>query len=217
MRVAVLASGRGSNLQSLLRHIAAGHVDARVTLVASDRADARALDIARKAGVPAVASLAEDASEEALLQMLDDESPDLVVLAGYLRIVGPAILERFPGRIVNVHPSLLPAFTGLKAVRKALRRGVGVAGCTTHIVTGELDGGPILLQAALTVRSGEQESDLSRRVLALEHILLPRTVQLFAEGRITLADGKARIATGDSWLHRKGIDLVAGALYSEGF
>jgi phosphoribosylglycinamide formyltransferase 1 len=223
LRVAVLASGRGSNLLSLLRHVAAGHVDARVTLVASDRPDAGALEIARKARVPAVVSLPPEPGEKAaaydvrLAEILAAERPDLVVLAGYLRIVGPALLTPFAGRIVNIHPSLLPSFQGLKAVRQALAKGVGVAGCTTHVVTSDLDGGPILLQAALAVRPGDDEGSLSRRILALEHLLLPRTVQLFAEGRVAVADGRARIAAGPSWLGRAGIEFVSGALYSEGF
>lgn len=223
LRVAVLASGRGSNLLSLLRHIEAGHVNARVTLLASDKPDAGALTIARKLGVPAVLAIppaageAADAYDARLLEALVREAPDLVVLAGYMRIVGPAILERFRDRVVNIHPSLLPAFQGLKAVRKALRAGAKVAGCTTHLVTADLDGGPILLQAALLVRPGETEEHLSGRILRLEHLLLPRTVQLFAEGRVTVADGRATIAPGPTWLERPGIELASGALYAEGF
>jgi len=223
LRVAVLASGRGSNLHSLLRHIAAGHVEARVTLVLSDKPDAGALALARKAGVPAVVALPVEPGEAAaayddrVLDALRGERPDLVVLAGYLRIVGSAILDAFPGRVVNIHPSLLPAFQGLKAVRKALRAGARVAGCTTHIVTADLDGGPILLQAAIAVRPGEEEAHLASRILQLEHLLLPRTVQLFAEGRIHVANGVATIAPGPTWFERPGLDLVSGALYAEGF
>lgn len=223
LRVAVLASGRGSNLRSLLGLIGAGHVDAQVTIVVSDRADAGALDVARKAHVPAILSLPPQPGEKALdfdarlLEALAAEALDLVVLAGYLRIVGPSVIEAYPDRIINIHPSLLPSFQGLKAVRQAQSKGVRIAGCTTHIVTADLDEGPILLQAALAPRNGETETELARRILALEHILLPRTVQLFAEGRVHVAGGQAHIQDGPSWLQRPGPDLVAGALYGEGF
>jgi len=223
MRVAVLASGRGSNLQSLLRLAAQGHVDARVTLVASDKPEAGALDLARRAGVPAVLSLppepgeSADAFDRRLLAALTADRPDLVVLAGYLRILGREVLDAFPGRVVNIHPALLPAFPGLRAVRQAIRSGVGIAGCTTHIVTYDLDMGPVLLQAAVAVRPGETEPELAARILKLEHLLLPRTVQLFAEGRVRLEGGRAHIAPGPSWLHRAGLDLASGALYGEGF
>lgn len=219
LRVAVLASGRGSNLHSLLQACRKGVVQARVTLVASDRADAQALEVAREAGVPATATLTArgPAYHEALLGLLRAEAPDLVVLAGYLRIVDRALCEAFAGRIINVHPSLLPSFKGLGAQRQALEAGVRVAGCTTHLVTPDLDGGPILLQAAIAVRHGEPEADLARRILRLEHLLLPRTVQLFAEGRVRLSGASATIAPGATWLDDARVDKASGALYGEGF
>lgn len=219
LRVAVLASGNGSNLQALLDRIASGHVAARVTLVASDKPDALALARARKAGVPAVVALPPEPQEKRaaydarLLAVLDRERPDLVVLAGYMRIVGPALLERFPGRILNIHPSLLPAFKGLHAVQQAVEAGATKIGCTTHLVTADLDGGPLLLQASIALRPGENLESAQRRVLALEHIVLPRTVQLVAEGRINVA---GEIAPGPSWLGRPDLDWVSGAWYSEG-
>ncbi len=224
-KVAVLASGRGSNLASLLRHIEAGHVDAKVTFVASDKAGAGALDTARRHKVAAIAEVPREEGEAAaeydqrLARLMTAARPDLVVLAGYMRIVGPAVIAAFPGRIVNVHPSLLPAFKGLRAQAQALAAGARIAGCSTHLVTGDLDGGPLLLQAAIPVRPDETEASLAGRILHLEHIVLPRTVQLFAAGRfdVSAKTGAARIAAGDSWLRRPGIDLVSGALYSEGF
>lgn len=223
MRVAVLCSGRGSNLQHLLRACASGLVAARVTLVVSDQPDAGALGIARRGNVPAVVALPKEPGETSaaydarLLDVLTAEAPELVVLAGYLRIVGPAITRAFPGRIVNVHPALLPAFRGLRAIQQAVTLGVRIAGCTTHLVTDELDGGPILLQAAVAVRDGETEEHLTRRVLALEHLLLPRTVDLFAQRRVRVELGRAVVAPGDSWLTKPGVELAAGALYGEGF
>lgn len=220
LRVAVLASGNGSNLQAILDHIASGHVNAKVTLVVSDKPDAPALARASKARVPSVLALPPEAGEKRaaydhrMADLLRAERPDLVVLAGYMRIVGPAILEAFPGRIVNVHPSLLPAFKGLDAVGQAHAAGVAEAGCSTHLVTSDLDGGPVLLQAGLKTRPGESVQDLRRRILRLEHLVLPRTIQLFAEGRVG-RDG--RIQPGPTWKGRPDLDFVSGAWYSEGF
>lgn len=220
MRVAVLASGHGSNLQALLDHAAAGRVQAQVTLLWTDKPGCGAVARARRAGVATIAEAPKEKGETSqaydarLLEALRAERPDLVVLAGYMRIVGPTVTQAFPGRIVNIHPSLLPSFRGLAAVAQAHAARVKVAGCTTHLVTDELDGGPILLQAALPVRDGESVEHLQQRILRLEHLLLPRTVQLFAEGRVT-PDG--RILPGPSWLGAPGLDLVSGAMYGEGF
>lgn len=221
LRVTVLASGNGSNLQALLDSTRAGKVDAQVTLVVSDRPDAVALDRARKAKVPAIVALPPEPAEKRagydarLRDVLVAARPDLLVLAGYMRIVGPTVLSAFPGRVVNIHPSLLPAFKGLDAVGQAHAAKVAETGCTTHLVTDDLDGGPILLQAGLRLHPGEGVEELRRRVLRLEHLLLPRTVQLFAEGRVA-ADG--RIMPGSpSWKHRTDLELVSGAWYSEGF
>lgn len=222
-RVAVLASGKGSNLNALLARIQSGHVHARVTLVVSDRPDAGALGVARKGRVPSVLALPPEPGEKRaqydarLLEVLQQERPDLVVLAGYMRIVGPALVQAFAGRMVNIHPALLPDFRGLNAVRQALLAGVERAGCTTHLVTDDLDGGPILLQASVRVRPGEDEHALQQRILKLEHLLLPRTVELFAEGRVKVRDGKVAILSGPSWLGRQDLPLVSGAEYGEGF
>jgi phosphoribosylglycinamide formyltransferase-1 len=223
LRVAVLASGRGSNLRALLERIAAGHVDAKVALVASDRPDAGALDVARRAGVASVLALPAEPGERRaaydarLLEALRAERPDLVVLAGYMRIVGPSLVQAFAGRMVNIHPALLPDFRGLNAVRQALVAGVARAGCTTHLVTDDLDGGPTILQASLRVRPGEEEHALQQRILRLEHLVLPRTVQLFAEGRVQARGGRVAILPGPSWLGRQDLPLVSGAEYGEGF
>lgn len=223
LRVAVLASGNGSNLQALLDYIASGHVQARVTLVASDRPDAKALVRARAAHVPAVVELPKLDGEKSstydhrLLEVLRPEAPDLIVLAGYMRIVGPAIVAAFPNRIINIHPSLLPAYPGLRAVHQAYVAGVERAGCSTHIVTDDLDGGPVILQASVRIRLDEPEAELQRRILHLEHLILPRTIQLFAEGRIALLAGMVHVAPGPSWMGRKDLELVSGAWYAEGF
>jgi phosphoribosylglycinamide formyltransferase-1 len=222
LRVAVLASGTGSNLQALLDRIASGHVQAKVVLVVSDKPDAPALARARKANVPAVVALPKEPGEKAaayddrLLALLQAEKPGLVVLAGYMRIVGPAIVRAFAGRLVNIHPALLPAFKGLGAVQQAHQAGVAEAGCSTHLVTDDLDGGPILLQAGLKVRPQETLESLQRRILALEHLVLPRTVQLCAEGRIS-PEGRIAPEPATTWTTRQDLPLVSGAWYSEGF
>jgi phosphoribosylglycinamide formyltransferase-1 len=220
LRAAVLASGNGSNLQAILDRIATGHVQAKVVLVVSDKPDALALQRARRARVPSIVALPVEPGEKRasydgrMLDVLRAESPDLVVLAGYMRIVGPGLLAAYPGRIVNIHPSLLPAFKGLDAVGQAHRAGAAEAGCSSHLVTGDLDGGPVLVQAGLRLHAGESVEQLRARILRLEHLVLPRTVQLFAEGRVQ-ADG--RIEAGPSWKGAPGLDFVSGAWYSETF
>jgi phosphoribosylglycinamide formyltransferase 1 len=221
LRVAVLASGNGSNLQALLDRIRSGHVQAQVVLVASDKPEALALERARKAKVPAILALPPEPGEKRaaydarLLEVLNAARADLLVLAGYMRIAGKSITDAFAGRIINIHPSLLPAFKGLDAVGQAHAAKVPEAGCSTHLVTQDLDGGPILLQAGLKLHANEDVDTLRKRVLRLEHLLLPRTVQLFAEGRVG-ADG--RILPGaTSWKHHTDLELVSGAWYSEGF
>lgn len=220
LRVAVLASGNGSNLQAILDAVRIGHVHAKVVLVVSDRPGSLALDRAVKAKVPAIVTLPPEEGEKRaaydarLLTVLAAEKPDLIVLAGYMRIVGKAVLDAFAGRLVNIHPSLLPAFKGLDAVGQAHKAGAAEVGCSAHLVTAELDGGAILVQAGLKVRAGESIESLRKRVLALEHLVLPRTVQLFAEGRVA-RDG--RIAPGPSWKGKPGLAFVSGAWYSEGF
>ncbi len=216
MRVAVLASGQGSNFEALATAIEAGFVEATITLVLADR-EAPVIQKARARGITTAIQprkgLSADEHNDQILEILDLEDPDLVVLAGYMRILGTQVLKRFPGRVINIHPSLLPAFKGAHGVRDALHAGVGIIGCTTHIVTPDLDGGPIVLQAALAAE-GVLEVDKDA-VHALEHHILPRTVQLFAENRIVVVDGRAHISPGPSWKDR--VSLVPGAVYAHGF
>ncbi len=218
IRIAILASGRGSNMDSILEHCAAGRIDGAVTLVLSDKPGAPCLDKARAAGVAAVLELPKEDGEKRtaydarLIDALQAEDPDLIVLAGFMRILTPAFCEAFAGRIVNIHPALLPSFKGAHGIRDTLAAGAKLAGCTTHFVTAELDGGPMILQAAIAVRPDDDVDSLAARVLRLEHQLLPRTVQLFAEGRLAL-DGS--VAPGPSW--RDAVPLVPDALYPAAF
>jgi phosphoribosylglycinamide formyltransferase-1 len=199
-RIVCLISGRGSNLESILRTAAAenwaSEVPARVVAAVSSRADAAGLAIASAYGVPtSVIEHRRFASREAfdakLAEAIDEYSPDVVVLAGFMRVLGSEFVARFAGRLINVHPSLLPAFPGLATHRRALDAGVRVHGATVHFVSGEVDGGAIIAQAAVAVLPGEGEEALAARVLQREHVLLPRCVRWVCEGRVALSDGRA--------------------------
>jgi phosphoribosylglycinamide formyltransferase-1 len=194
----VLASGRGSNLQSILDAIAAGRCPARVAVVVSDRKDARALERARAAGVRAVhvdpdAFPDRAAHEAAVGAVLDAQGVELVCLAGYMRLLSPELVRRYRHRILNVHPALLPAFPGLRAARQALEHGVKVAGATVHLVDEGVDSGPIVLQAAVPVREDDTEETLAARILLEEHRLYPEAIRLFAEGRLEVVGRRVRL------------------------
>ena len=191
-RLAILISGRGSNLQSILDAIAAGRLDATIALVVSNREGAAGLQRARDAGLDARFLnprdyTDRDAYDRAMADVLEDCGVDLVCLAGYMRLVGTPLLEAFPSRILNIHPSLLPAFPGLDAQRQALEHGVRVTGATVHLVTSALDAGPIVVQAAVPVLDGDTVETLSARVLVEEHRLYPEAIQIVLDGGWTLA------------------------------
>ena len=197
-RIAVLISGRGSNLSALLAAERGAGLGGRIVAVISNRPDARGLAIAAEYGVKTVvvhhrgyASRAD--FDDALAAALDAESPDLVVFAGFMRVLGDAFIARYKGRMLNIHPSLLPSFPGLDTHRRALDAGVRIHGCTVHFVTEELDHGPIVAQSALAVRPDDDEASLAARVLALEHRLLPRVVRAFCEDRVVIEGGRARV------------------------
>ncbi|MFZ5876160.1 MAG: phosphoribosylglycinamide formyltransferase [Nitrospirota bacterium] len=199
LTLGVMASGRGSNLQSILDAIAAGRLNATVALVLSDRGDAPALERARVAGVPArhldpKAFPSREAHDAAAADLLRAAGVELLALAGYMRLITRALLEAFPDRIINVHPSLLPAFPGLHAQRQAIDYGVKLAGCTVHFVTESVDAGAIILQAAVPIRDDDTEATLADRILVEEHRLLPEALQLYAEGRLSIEGRRVRIA-----------------------
>jgi len=187
----VLASGRGSNLQAILDEIASGRLAAVVRVVISDVFDAFALERARRAGVPAVfvdpkGPGGQAAHEQRVIEVLREHGVDLVVLAGYMRICGSALLAAFPGRIFNIHPSLLPAFPGLHVQRRALENGARFSGCTVHFVEAGVDTGPIVAQAVVPVLDADTEETLGARILRQEHRVYPHAIRLFAEGRLRL-------------------------------
>lgn len=196
--VGVLASGRGSNFEAIVRASESGQVPARVVVLVSDRPDARALDVARRHGIETVVVERRDPSREAhdkaVADALDRRQVALVCLAGYMRILSADLVRHFHGRLLNIHPSLLPAFPGLHAQRQAIEHGVRVAGATVHFVDEGLDSGPIVLQAAVPVRSGDTEAALAQRILAEEHRLYPEAIRLFAEGRLRIDGRRVHIA-----------------------
>lgn len=200
LRLAVLVSGRGSNLESLLRASREGRMDADVVLVVSNKADAPALDVAAKAGVRALvlpsAGLARDAHEASVAAALREAAPDIVCLAGYMRILSPGFIRAFEGRLLNVHPSLLPAFPGVDAQAQAHAAGVRVAGCTVHFVTEQVDAGPILAQAAVALPPGCSADEARARILEAEHALYPRAVHLLAAGDARWDAGAVRWRAG---------------------
>jgi phosphoribosylglycinamide formyltransferase-1 len=200
--VVCLASGRGSNLQALLevaRNEGWAQVPgARVAAVVCNEPAARALQVAQAHGVPAVvvdhrAHPDRAAFDAALRARIDHHAPDLVVLAGFMRVLTPGFVAHYAGRLLNIHPSLLPAFPGLGTHRQALAAGVRVHGATVHFVSAVVDAGAIVAQSAVPVLEGDSEDRLAARVLAREHVLLPRCVRWILEGRIALVDGRVRV------------------------
>jgi phosphoribosylglycinamide formyltransferase-1 len=190
-RIAVLISGRGSNLQAIIDAITAGRLDARIAVVISNRADAPGLIRARDAGIEALCVAPReypdgDAYDRAIVERLRVREVDLVCLAGFMRLVGRPLLEAFPNRILNIHPSLLPAFPGLHAQRQAFEHGVLVTGATVHLVTGDLDAGPIVLQGAVRVLDDDTVETLTARILVEEHRLYPEAIRLLLGGGWTI-------------------------------
>jgi phosphoribosylglycinamide formyltransferase-1 len=186
-RLGVLISGRGSNLQALIDAIADGRLDATIAIVISNRADAAGLERARKAGIEAVALshrgyATRDDYDRALVNDLRQRDVGLVCLAGFMRLVGAPLIEAFPNRILNIHPSLLPAFPGLDAQKQAVDHGVKVSGVTVHLVTAELDGGPIVVQRAVPVLPGDTGDSLAARILDEEHRAYPEAVKIVLDG-----------------------------------
>lgn len=189
--IGVLISGRGSNLQALMDAIAERRLNARIAVVISNKPGAGGLDHARAAGIDALVMdhrgyPSRDAYDAALAEVLQARNVSLVCLAGFMRLIGSTLLDAFPERIMNIHPSLLPAFPGVDAQRQALEHGVKVSGATVHLVTNELDGGPIVMQACVPVRDDDTVDSLSARILIEEHRIYPAAVRLVLQGGWTV-------------------------------
>ena len=198
MKLAVLASGYGSNLQAIIDATKRGVIDGRVVLVISDQRDAYALKRADKHPIEshylnATNYACREDYDSAVIVLLKDRGIDLVVLAGYMRLLSPVFIDAFPGRIMNIHPSLLPSFPGLGGVGQALKYGVKVSGCTVHFVDENLDTGPIILQEAVPVYDDDTEESLHQRIHSVEHRLYPKAIQLFVQGKISIEGRKCII------------------------
>jgi phosphoribosylglycinamide formyltransferase-1 len=191
LKLGVLASGRGSNLQAIIDASEAGRIDARVVTVVSDVAHAYALERARAHGIDAAfidPSLhrTRDAFDAAVLDLMRKSEVELVCLAGYMRLLSPLFIEAYAHRIMNIHPALLPAFPGLHAQRQTVQYGSKFSGCTVHFVDEGIDTGPIIIQEVVPVLADDTEETLSARILVSEHQIYPRAIQLFAEGRLEI-------------------------------
>lgn len=198
LRLGVLASGGGSNLQSIIDRCGDGSLAGEIALVVSNNPYAGALERARVAGLPWKCidhrQFAERESfDQAVVASLLEAGVELVVLAGFMRLISQTFLNAFPGRIMNIHPALLPAFPGLHVQRKALEYGARFSGCTVHFVDGGVDTGPVIIQAVVPVLDSDTEDTLAARILKQEHLIYPRAIQLFAEGRLRVEGRRVRI------------------------
>jgi len=195
-RLVVLVSGGGSNLQSFIDACASGQLNAEVSAVVSNNPDAGGLDRAARANIPNLVIDhrnfdCRDNFDKALCELIESFAADLVILAGFMRILTPEFVNHFAGRIMNIHPSLLPAYPGLHTHRRAIEAGDQQAGATVHFVTPELDGGPSIIQARVAIKPKDNEQTLAARVLKLEHLIYPEAVRWFCEGKLTMQKGIA--------------------------
>jgi len=219
LRVGVLASGRGTDLQSIIDASEMDMIDAEVVVVISDNKDAYALKRAEMHNIKAFfvdpQGKNQDEHEKEIDAILEDNRVKLVVGAGYMRILSPSFVKRWYGKLINIHPALLPSFKGTNGQGDALNYGVKISGCTTHFMDEKTDHGPIILQAAVKVLSSDDRDKLAARILEVEHQILPRTVQLFAEGRLKIEGRKVKILQGDSWKEK--YKMIPDVLYPEGY
>lgn len=198
-KIVILISGRGSNMQAIVEACQAEQWPAQIAAIISNKADASGLVYAANRGIPTAVVPSKEYTErsafdQALLEQIDQYSPDLVVLAGFMRILTPGFVAHYAGRMLNIHPSLLPSFVGLATHRQALEAGVKVHGATVHFVTAELDHGPIVAQAVVPVFSGDTEDSLAHRVLEQEHRLYPQAVRQFVENKISIIGNTVHIS-----------------------
>lgn len=198
LRLGCLASGGGSNLQAIIDRCRDGSLPAEISVVISNKPDSGALQRARRAGIPALCIdhrnyPSREDFDRAVVAALIEAGVELIVLAGFMRLISDVFLDAFPGRIMNIHPALLPAFPGLHVQRKALEYGARVTGCTVHFVDGGVDTGPIVIQAVVPILDDDTEESLSARILEQEHRIYPRAIELFAQGRLHIDGRRVRI------------------------
>ncbi len=203
IKIAVLVSGRGSNLQAIIDNIEKGTLSAELAVVISDQANAYALERAQKHNIPAIHLSTKgfkgkrDEYDALLVSELRERNVDLVCLAGFMRIITPTLIKAFPNRILNIHPSLLPSFPGLHVQKKAIDHGVKFSGCTVHFVDEGMDTGPIIIQAVVPVLDNDTEDSLSERILKQEHKIYSRAIQLFTEGRLAVKGRRVIMSDND--------------------
>ena len=198
LKLGVLVSGNGSNLQSIIDHIEKDSLKAIIKIVISNNPEAYGITRAKKHGIPVVVLKNVDFKNKEefdleLIRILESKCVDLVILAGFMRIIKPTLLKAFPQKIMNIHPALLPSFPGIHGQKQALEYGVKISGCTVHFVDEGVDTGPIIMQKALQVLDDDTEETLAARILKEEHKIYPRAIQLFAEGKIEINGHKVRI------------------------
>jgi phosphoribosylglycinamide formyltransferase-1 len=219
LRVCVLASGGGTDLQSIIDASEKGMIDAEVVLVISDCDDAFCLKRAEKHNIPYFCIDANGKTakkhEEEINKIIDKNNIDLIVGAGYMRILSKDFVKKWYGKLINIHPALLPSFKGANGQGDAFNYGVKISGCTTHFMDEEMDHGPIILQAAVKVMPDDDKDTLAKRILEVEHQILPRTIQLFSEGRLKIKGRKVEIKNKDSWKDK--YSKIPNVLYSEGY
>jgi phosphoribosylglycinamide formyltransferase-1 len=219
LRVGVLASGGGTDLQSIIDASKKGMIDAEVVVVISDKKDCFALVRAEKNNIKGlfVDPKGKDSTDhdKEIDKILDENNVELVVGAGYMKILSSCFVKKWYGKLINIHPALLPSFKGTNGQGDALDYGVKIAGCTTHFMDEKMDHGPIILQAAVKVMPNDDRDKLAHRILEVEHQILPRTVQLFAESRLKIKGRTVKIKKGDSWKDK--YDTIPDVLYPEGY
>jgi len=219
LRVGVLASGKGTDLQSIVDTSEKGIIDAEVVVLVSDNKDAFALKRAEKNDIKAFFVNSKGKSradhEKKVNEILEDNNVNLVVGAGYMKILSPTFVKKWYGKLINIHPALLPSFKGANGQKDAFEYGVKISGCTTHFMDEDMDHGPIILQAAVRVLTSDDQDRLAARILEVEHQILPRTIQLFAERRLKINGRKVKILKGDSWKEK--YNTIPDVLYSEGY
>jgi len=219
LKVGVLASGGGTDLQSIIDASEKDIIEAEVKVVISDKKDAFALKRAEKHKIPSFFVNPENRKiqehEKEIDRILNEHNIELVVGAGYMRILSPSFVKKWFGKLINIHPALLPSFKGTNGQGDAFNYGVKISGCTTHFMDEDMDHGPIIIQAAVKVLPGDDKDSLAKRILDVEHQILPRTVQLFAQNKLIIEKRKVKILTDDSWLDK--YETFPGVLFSEGY
>ena len=191
MNIVVLISGRGSNLEAIIKAIEKGKINAKISLVLSNKKEAKGLEIAKKHGIKAKFIdpnffSSREGYDIYITEFIKQHNPDLVVLAGYMRILSDKFIESFEGKLINIHPSLIPAFQGLKAQKQALEYGAKFTGCTVHFVTKELDNGPIIIQAVVPIEPDDDEESLSNKILKYEHRIYPQAIKWIVDNRVEI-------------------------------